>query len=183
MMTYEPETQTLLVLMDMQERFAPVIDNFYPILDKCQKLVQAFQILDQPILLTEQYPEKLGPTVDVLQQGLNDYQPIAKTSFSAYRESVFRKAVKQLGQVTTVVMAGIEAHVCVYQTAYDLLQQGFRVEIVEDAVSSRTSENREIGLKKILQLGAFSTSTEMIVMDLLRSKNHDKFKDIQALIK
>jgi nicotinamidase-related amidase len=125
-------------------------------------LLKGFQALKAPILITEQYPEKLGATVQELTQYSSKITPIAKTCFSCYRDPLFKKTLKrEYKKVTAVALAGIEAHVCLYQTAYDLLQEGYRVEIVEDAISSRTASNREIGIKRILQLGAFSTSVEM----------------------
>jgi nicotinamidase-related amidase len=109
-------------------------------------------------------------------------KPIAKKAFSAYNDEAFKEAVKASGR-TQFIITGIETHICVYQTARQLKEQGVEVEVVADAVSSRTKANRDIGLAKMQALGILPTSTEMILYELLQTAEHPHFKTILKLVK
>ena len=124
---------------------------------------------------------RLGGTTPEIAQHMNG-QPIAKMAFNALLEKDVQEAVKASGR-SKFILTGIETHICVYQTACALKEQGYEVEVVVDAVSSRTKENKEIGLAKMQALGILPTSTEMILYELLKTSDHEQFKTILKLVK
>jgi len=148
----------------------------------CAVLIQIANTLKIPILWCEQAPRALGPTVSPLQEHLKECQPIEKTSFSGCGEEVFLKRMEDISPSTTI-LCGIESHVCVFQTAADLLEQRKQVHVIADAVSSRTTENKEIGLMRMAATGAVISSTEMLLFELLKNAKHEKFKELSKLIK
>ena len=139
------------------------------------------KLLDIPIIWMEQNPIRLGGTTPEIAQHMNG-QPIAKMSFNALLEKDVQEAVKASGR-SKFILTGIETHICVYQTACALKEQGYKVEVVVDAISSRTKENKEIGLAKMQALGILPTSTEMILYELLKTSDHEQFKTILKLVK
>ncbi len=145
-------------------------------------MIRGVQVLGIPIIATEQYPQGLGPTIPAIAQLFSKVQPIPKLSFSCCGDERFMKELKALNR-TQVLIAGIESHVCVYQTAIDLLDSGYEVQVVADGVSSRTAENREIGLQRMSRAGARLTSTEMALFELLKIAKGDKFKEISQIVK
>jgi nicotinamidase-related amidase len=173
--------EACLVLVDVQGKLATIMDESESMIENVAKLVQAMQALEVPILWLEQNPKRLGPTSSEIAQYLKG-QPIDKMTFSACREEAFLEAVKASGR-TQFIVSGIETHICVYQTARQLKKQGFEVEVVVDAVSSRTKENKQIGLAKMQALGILPTSTEMILYELLERADHEQFKTILQLVK
>jgi nicotinamidase-related amidase len=170
-----------LVVVDVQGKLATIVDESKAVTQQVAKLVQAMQALEVPILWLEQNPNRLGGTSQEIAQHMQG-QPIAKMAFSACREEVFQEAVKASGR-TQFIITGIETHICVYQTARQLHEQGFEVEVVVDAVSSRTKENKDIGLAKMQALGILPTSTEMILYELLQKADHSQFKTVLQLVK
>lgn len=173
---------TALVLIDVQGKLAQVMHDSEALLSELEKLVQGAKILNIPILWVEQYPKGLGPTAEKLSKHLTDEAPIAKMEFSAYKNEQFKTALEKLNRQTMIV-AGIESHVCVYQTVKDLLQANYHVEVVTDGVSSRTARNSEIGAEKMVSLGAKQTSVEMVLFELLETAEHENFREISRLIK
>lgn len=174
--------ETALLIVDVQGKLAHLMDENERLFTKLQKLIEGARVLGVPILVTEQNPEGIGRTIPEIAHLLSDVQPISKLSFSCCGSERFLRALKALNR-NQVVMAGIETHVCVYQTARDLLQMGYEVEVVADAVSSRTAENREIGLQRIKDAGGRWTSTEMALLELLKTAEGPKFKEILKIIK
>lgn len=177
----KPE-QTVLVLIDIQGKLAQLMHAREALFANLQRLVKGIQALGLPILWLEQYPQGLGPTIPEVAELLPDLRPVAKTCFSACGSEAF------LAQLTgterkQILLAGIEAHVCVYQTAMDLLAAGYEVEIVTDAVSSRTAANRDLGLQRMRDAGARWTSVEMVLFELLRTAEAPAFKEIARLVK
>lgn len=175
---------SLFVLVDLQERLANVVYEELTVIENLTKLVKGLQLLDVPILWLEQYPKGLGRTCSPLKELLEEAgeTPIEKLSFSGYAHLDFQRAIESSGR-KNILVAGMESHVCVYQTVKDLLKAGKKVELIADGISSRTAENREIGLKKMLSLGAKLSSTEMALFELLHSAENPNFKAISALIK
>jgi len=173
---------TALVLIDIQGKLASLMHDRETLYANLQKLIKGAQALELPILWLEQYPKGLGPTVPEIAELLKGQEPLAKTCFSAYGLDEFRQALRQT-QRRQIVLAGIETHICVYQTARDLLDDDFCVEIVADAVSSRTPQNNAIGLEKMLDCGAQITSVEMCLFELLQKAGGAQFKEIAALVK
>jgi nicotinamidase-related amidase len=172
----------LLVLVDVQERLLPVIDGRDRILENMIRLVQACRILGVPALMTEQYVKGLGPTVPSLRGALDEEPPVEKLTFSAVGEPAFVERLRTLSR-RHVILAGIEAHVCVYQTARDLLRDDYTVTLVADAVSSRTAANRELAVQRMVQEGVQLSSTEMVVFELMGRAGSDEFREVAKLVK
>jgi len=132
--------------------------------------------------LCEQVPESLGPTIPEIAELLSGIEPIAKASFSCCGREDFNAKLTGLSR-DQIILAGIETHVCIYQTARDLIERGLRVHVVADAVSSRALANKETALLRLTAEGAKMTSTEMVLFDLLKTADHPKFRQIAKLIK
>jgi nicotinamidase-related amidase len=171
-----------LVLVDVQGKLAQAMHNKEAFLDNIIRLVKGAQIFELPILWTEQYPDGLGPTMPEIAELLPDQNPISKLSFSCCGNPEFMEALKAL-QRKNMLVSGIEAHVCVYLTAADLVNLGYDVQIVADAVTSRTAENKHIGLEKSKQTGAGLTGTETVLFELLKVAEGEKFKTIIQIVK
>ncbi|MEK4627696.1 hydrolase [Solibacillus sp. FSL R7-0682] len=174
--------ETVLVLIDIQGKLAQIVDNSEFIIGNIATVVQGAKELQLPVLWLEQYPKGLGHTVETIAQHLTDQSPIEKITFSAYQTEEFVQALEQTGR-KKVLLAGIETHICVYQTAADLLANGYVVEVLADCVSSRTATNSEIGLQKMMQLGATITSVEMALFEMQQIAKGDSFKAISRLVK
>jgi nicotinamidase-related amidase len=171
-----------LLLIDVQEKLLRVMHDQAGLLENIKKMVKGAQILELPVLWTEQNPAGLGPTVPEIAEHLPDKKPVSKFSFSCCGNEPFIADLKALNR-KNILVAGIEAHVCVYQTVVDLLNLQFDVEIVADAVASRTPENRTIGLQKSKAAGAGITSVETVLFELLKEAKGDRFKQISKLVK
>lgn len=175
--------RTALAVIDIQEGFRNAIPDFETLAVRASTAVQGFQILGLPVLVTEQYPKGLGPTAEEIRLVPPDgYEVFEKTAFSSCGASPFVDKLNELG-VKQVVLCGLETHVCVNQTAHDLLDRGFDVHILCDCVSSRFEYNRLAGLAKMARSGAIESSIEMALFELMRDAKHEQFKAIQALIK
>ena len=178
---------TVLVLVDFQGKLARIVQDSEKVIASACQLARAAAVLELPIIHTEQNPAGLGKTVDELAGLLHD-TPIEKHAFSCWREPAFEKVLANRGR-QSVILAGIESHVCVYQTAADMLAAGFEVHVVADAVSSRTAANRQIGLNRCAAAGASITSVESALFELLEAAGPncpagaDKFKEILKIVK
>ena len=173
--------EAAFILIDLQEKLLRVIHGKEALVESCAKLARGTAALGVPILWTEQNPRGLGPTVPEVAELLPG-EPVAKVSFSCCGEPAFAEAVAALGR-KQLILAGIESHVCVWQTAADLLTAGHEVHICADAVSSRTPENRQIGLERARAAGAVVTSVEMALFELLHSADDPAFKAILQIVK
>lgn len=172
---------TLLFIIDIQEKLAPVVDKKEMVIKNNIILIKAARILGLPIIVTEQYPKGLGATIPEIKAELSDSPIYEKINFSAHTEEV-AGALKEHGR-PKVLLTGMETHVCVFQTARDLLAQGFQVFLVEDAVSSRTKENYKSGKNLAASMGAVITNTETVIFDLLKAAGSPEFKELSRLIK
>ena len=170
-----------LIVIDLQGKLAQLMHAKAQLFDNVARLIKGAEVLELPIICTEQNPAGLGRTIDEIAP-LIKAEPIAKMSFSCCGEKRFLDAVAQLGR-KQLLLCGIETHVCVYQTAADLIQHGYEVHAVADAVSSRTAGNRQIGLEKMKDAGARITSVEAALFELLRAAEGDKFKQILQIVK
>ncbi len=179
MMNYD---DTVLLIIDVQGKLASLVDESERVEKNIRKLIRACRILDVPVLYTEQYPKGLGHTVDGIRELLVDETAHEKITFSCCGSPDFMEHLRSLKR-NDVMVAGIETHVCVYQTAIDLIEYGYTVHLITDAVSSRAPENREIGVHCIEKAGAWLKSTEMAIFELLRVAEGEKFKMISAIIK
>jgi nicotinamidase-related amidase len=167
-----------LVVVDVQEAFRPAVLDFERVAHNVATLVQGAHSLGLPLAVTEQYPKGLGRTVPEVAEVLDGEQPIEKVCFSAAEAEGF-----DLGGRDQALICGIEAHVCVSQTVHDLLDRGLEVHVARDAVSSRTAENREVGLHKMEEAGAIVTSVETALFELVGAAGTEEFKRVQALVK
>lgn len=174
--------ESALALIDVQSRLVEIVDRQELVIPNVLRLIKGCQALDIPILPTVQVPEKLGPMPAELIQALSDINPISKVVFSALREPAFLLALRQTG-CKQVIMAGIEAHVCVLQTGLDLLDAGYSVHVLSDGVFSRAAENYQVGLDRLHHAGATISSVEMALFELIRTSNHPQFRTISKLIK
>lgn len=173
---------TALLIIDVQGKLAQVVYESEAVERNISKLVRAAKILDVPVLYTEQYPKGLGHTVETLQKLLTDEEPFEKIAFSCCEEDGFMEKLRGLNR-NNVLVTGMETHVCVYQTSAELIDYGYNVHLVADAVSSRTEENREIGIRCIEKAGGWLKSTEMVIFELLRIAQGDEFKAISKIVK
>jgi len=174
--------QCCLTVVDVQGKLAQLMHGREALFKNVQILVRAAKILEIPILWCQQCPDALGPTVPEIAQHLADNEPINKSAFSCCGDEQFNARLKELAR-NQILLCGIETHVCIYQTAVDLLRQGFNVNVIADAVSSRTQENKQIALNRLAAEGANITSTEMALFELLKTAEHPKFRQIAKLIK
>lgn len=172
---------TVLVLVDIQGKLAQIVENSEAVIDNIVRVVKGAKVLGLPILWVEQYPKGLGPTVEDIANEL-DGTPIEKITFSAYDNEEFVRQLEATGR-KKVLLAGIETHICVYQTTAHLLADGYEVEVLADCTSSRTAGNHEIGLKKVMQLGANITSVEMALFEMQVIAKGDAFKEISRIVK
>ena len=172
-----------LVVIDVQEKLFPVINEKETFLENLKILIKGFQLFDLPIILTEQVPEKLGPTVEPIKSLLPDTKPIIKSSFSCAADAGFSLKANYMTDCDGVVLAGIETHVCIYQTERDLIHRGQHVEVVTDAVSSRNPNNHQIALDRIRNNGGFLTTVEMLLFSLQEVAEGDRFRELIKLVK
>ena len=176
-------TKTALVIVDVQEAFRSAISEFPMIASKISIAVRGFQILNLPIIVTEQYPKGLGRTAEEIMINLPaDFEVIEKTTFSSCGAVSFLENLRE-ANISQVVLCGLETHICVNQTAHDLLTEAFEVHILCDAVGSRYSEDKEAALRKMQMNGVVPSTVEMALFELLRDSKHEQFKEIQSLIK
>ena len=175
-------TNAVLIIIDIQGNLAQAMYDKENLFANSVKLIQGFKAFNLPIIFTEQIPQKLDKTLPVILQELEGIEPIEKETFSCWDDRNFIKQLKALSR-RHIVLAGIECHVCVYQTALDLISNGYNVHLVSDAVSSRTPENRQVGKDAMKIAGAHITSTEMVLFELLRTAADPKFKDIFKIVK
>ena len=175
---------SLLLMVDVQERLFNAMDA-----ERRDEMVRNTKILATtarrlgvPLMITEQYPKGLGATLAELRALLDGVTPFEKTAFSCCQANGFVDQLRATG-ADHVVMAGIEAHVCVLLTALDLLEHGLRVSVVADAVCSRTRANQELGLEQARQAGAVVTATETVVFQLLGRADTDVFREISKLLR
>lgn len=175
------EKDTVLLVVDIQERLVTAMDDKVKVIKNTKILMEAAKLLNIPMILTEQYPEGLGSTVEELTEGRDFHLKIDKTSFSAYNKELSTQ-LKKLGK-KKVIIIGMETHICVLQTVRDLLNEDYHVHLASDAMTSRTKENYLNGLDLMVKMGAVSSNTETILFDLLKDSNRDEFKKVSNLIK
>ena len=173
---------SVLLVIDVQERLLPHIDDQANVLKFCQRIVQTASRLAVPIVCTEQYPKGLGPTVAPLKELLAGVEVREKTAFSCCGADGFVDSLRSLGR-RQVVVIGIEAHVCVEQTVLDLLAAGFAIYVAADAVSSRRPLDRFVALDLMRQAGAVVTTTEAVMFQWLKVAGTSEFKDVSRLVR
>jgi nicotinamidase-related amidase len=176
--------QCALLVVDLQEKLVPSIHQHETVIRNTEVLIRLAQLLEIPVVLTTQYARGLGPTVPAIAQLLEAVPPIDKTSFGCFGSDQFRDTLRELpGRRTTALLCGIEAHICVMQTALGALQNGYVVHVASDAVGSRSEMNYQLGLQRMEAAGAVLSSTEMMMYELLRRSGTAQFKEMLNYIK
>ncbi|HBH49225.1 MAG TPA: hydrolase [Bacteroidales bacterium] len=173
---------TIGLVVDMQEKLLPHITHSDEIKDNCIKLIKGLNILDVPIVVTQQYTKGLGPTDDDVNKAIGNFSYIEKMAFSCYRQSDFIKVLNKSGKRNVVIM-GIESHICVLQTALDLLYNNFNPVVVTNAIGSRKAEDKQIALWRMRDVGSIMTTYESILFELCKQAGTDEFKAISKLVK
>jgi nicotinamidase-related amidase len=174
--------KTALLVIDMQEKLFSVMHEKEKLLRSIVKLIRGAQVLEIPVLFTEQYPKGLGPTLPEIRELVPDFKSVQKVSFNCCDEAAFCRELEALKR-KQLLIAGIEAHICVYQTTMALARTGYEVQVVSDGVASREAENRTVALFKMWAAGISPTTVEMALFELLKMAKGDKFKAISAIVK
>ncbi len=170
---------SLLIVIDFQERLIRRIQDAEEILRESAKLIKACKILGVPIIVTEQV--KLGETVEEIKK-LIDSKPIQKSSFSCARSDDFMRELKRMKPGKCIIV-GIEAHICVLQTALDLLERGYEVHVALDCIGSRRLLDRDAAIRRMTQKGVIPTTAETVIYELLETAEHERFKEILEIVK
>ena len=176
------KSDSCLLVVDLQEPFLKAMFDRQTVIENSAKLIQAANVLGLPVLVTLQNPEKMGDTIPEIKELLPAHEPISKMAFSCYADEGFKLRLQGLGK-QRVIVCGVEAHVCVSQTAHDLVGFGYKVHVPEDAVCSRKERDWRAGLEKMRQSGVIVTSTEAIIFELLRQAGTDEFREALKLIR
>lgn len=176
-------SDTILVVVDVQERMMKAIHDAENVIDRVSRLVRGCRALGIPVLVTEQYPKGLGATVPEVQEALGeDYKPLEKLSFSAAKDIDFMRAFEASGR-DQILICGVETHVCVYQTARDLHNLGWTAEVVGDAVGSRSPESKSLALDRLRHHGIDVTTVEMSLFDMMETAEVPEFKTVSGIVK
>jgi nicotinamidase-related amidase len=173
---------TIGLVIDIQERLVPVMEENEQFVENCSKLIQGLQILGLPLFVTQQYTKGLGETIDEIKSVIKDFQYIEKKDFSCFDEPVFAEKLALSGALN-VIICGIESHVCVLQTALDLKEAGYVPVVVMDCVSSRSFDNIDLASERFRYEGIMMTSLESVLFELTRSAGDPAFKEISKLVK
>jgi nicotinamidase-related amidase len=176
------QENTVLVIVDIQGKLWNIMHEKELLLENARRLVTGAGILGIPIILTEQNPKGLGPTLPELTQLMPEVKPIPKFSFSCCQNEGFYRVLNDLNR-KQVLICGIESHICVYQTTLELLKSGYEVQVIADVVSSRVVRNREIALARMQSEGAKLTVVEMLLYELLRTAESPQFKEMLKVVK
>ncbi len=174
--------RTILVVVDIQERFRDLIHNIDGVLASTTRLIKFAQVLGIPILTTEHYSRGLGVTVTELRNLFQPFKPLEKIHFSCHGDEGFRKALATSGR-DQIILCGIETHVCIYQTAADLMRDGKQVAVAMDAVSSCSAANRQIGLDRMAEIGVQNMGVQMLMFELLGKAGTGDFREVSGLLK
>lgn len=174
--------EAVLFIIDVQESFRKVLGDFDSLTKNIGTLIQAANVIEIPVVVTEQYPRGLGNTVEELSKHLSKHEYFEKSCFSAGGIDNLMSWLKASGR-KQVILSGIETHVCVNQTAHDLLHAGFQVHLITDAVASRIPQNKVVGIEKMVGSGAVPSSVEMCLFEMLVESGTDRFKAVQKLVK
>ena len=171
-------TECTLLIIDVQEKLFNMLTDTN-VKNNAIKIAKACGILEIPTVVTEQYPKGLGSTIEEIKSSIPSAEYVEKTTFSAYSEDEVKKLLSQ----KQVIILGIETHICVLQTAMDLLNEGYEVFVIQNACGSRDDENKQAALRRLIHSGAQIVTTEMVLFELLEGSKHPKFKEVQAIIK
>ncbi len=175
------KNHAVLVFIDVQGTLSERVDGSDDLFKNLRRLLEGIKALNVPVIATEQIPGKLGPTREEFQNLMNE-TPIAKSSFGCCGEPQFFQGLEKLNR-KQIILCGIETHVCVYQTAMQLLDAGYEVQVVTDAVSSRDPANKTLALRRLENEGAKLTGVEMLLFELLGDARDPAFKSVLNVVK
>jgi nicotinamidase-related amidase len=173
---------TIGLVIDIQERLFPHIYKHQELEKNSKTLIEGLKALKIPILVTQQYTKGLGPTIEPINISLGNYNHLEKMAFSCCDDNIFMNELKKCN-LKNVIIIGIEAHVCVLQTTIDLIENGFNPIVIEDCISSRTLNNKNIAVERMREEGAIISTYESILFELCRYSGTDSFKTISKLVK
>ncbi len=172
----------IILIVDIQEKLATVMTEKEQVISRCQILVEAAKLFAMPVIVTEQYPKGLGPTVREITEPIESYQPVEKITFDCCAEPAFSGRI-DTEERREIILTGMETHICVLQTCLGLLRKGYTVHVVKDAVCSRTKQNFKTGIEMMRDAGAVITSTETVLFQLLEKAGTDEFRTLSKLVK
>lgn len=174
---------TVLMIVDVQGKLAQLMYQKEALFESLRRIIKGATILEIPIIWMEQIPQNLGPTLPEIAEVMpQNVKPISKSTFSCCGNEQFVQALKAANR-RQVLIAGIESHICIYQTSVDLLAKGYEVQVLTDCVSSRTLENRQLGIERIRDAGGKCTGVEMALFELLKAAEGPKFKEMVKIVK
>lgn len=174
--------KTVLMIVDIQDKLAQVMNKREMVIQNTVHLIELSKLYNIPIIVTEQYPKGLGQTVIEIREALTEYKPYEKLTFDCCMETSIDARIKELNR-SQIIVTGMETHICVLQTSISLINRGYNVHLVSDAVCSRTDSNWMIALDMIKDVGAVVTSTEIVLFQLLKIAGTEEFKYISKRIK
>ncbi len=177
----EQKSNYVLLIVDMQEKLVPHLNNHDKLEDNILKLIKSLIILNVNIISTEQYPKGLGTTIKSIKGHLTN-DAVAKNTFSSYKSNEVKLLLQKL-EPSVIILAGCESHICILQTALDLLNNGHQVYVVSDCVSSRANFDHQIALQRLKSEGVTITTTESIILEICSTSDRPEFKQIINIIK
>lgn len=173
-----------LLIVDIQERLMPVIDGRDQVVKNACLLIKAAQVMGIPIVATTQYVARIGALLPEIQSELNGIQPLDKMEFGSFNNLQVAQALAQLPrEIDTLIIAGVETHICVYQTTMGAIQAGYTAWVPADAVASRARSNYRTGLGRIREIGGIVANTELIIYELLQRAGTPEFKELLPFLK
>jgi len=173
---------TGLIIVDAQERLMQVMGNPDRVSDRIVKLLHLARVFNLPVILTEQNPKFLGPTIPAVRAALPEYSPIEKLDFDCCNVDLFNTRLKETA-LRTILLTGVETHICIFQTCISLLKRGYAVQVPHHAVDSRTADNWNIGLSLMREAGAVVTSAETLIFQILERAGTTEFKEMLKVVK
>jgi nicotinamidase-related amidase len=172
----------LLLVVDVQGKLARLMHESEAMIRQQRILIESCRILGVPVVWAEQLPDKLGSTVPELAEKLDGLQPSTKSSFGCWGDTRLRETIQSSGR-DRILLCGIEAHVCVWQTAAALRQEGYQVHLIADALSSRSAFNRDIALRRMAAAGVHLSCVEMVLFEMMVDATHPRFRDVTGLLR
>ncbi|MFR6257404.1 MAG: hydrolase [Anaerovoracaceae bacterium] len=181
-MSFITKDDTVLVVVDLQERLMPAMSGREMLEQKAAKLIKGAKVFDLPMIITQQYTKGIGPTAEVIAEAIGDFQHVEKTSFSCMRNAEFVEKLKAFGK-KNVIICGVEAHICVLQTTLQLMEEGYNVYLAVDCIASRDEDDKLWGITRMGEAGAVITTYESVLYELLQDSKAEGFKEISAIVK
>ena len=173
---------TGFLIVDVQEKLMQVMGQKQRIIENINKLLLLSKLYELPFILTEQYPKWLGSTLPEIKESLPSCEPVSKLHFNCCDVEAFNERLNSVN-IKTIILAGVESHICIFQTCVSLLDKGYQVHIPQDAVGSRTDENWHVGLELSKKAGAIITSTESVIYQILKKAGTKEFKQMLKVMK